>query len=419
MNNPVPQPSARRIVIVGAGHGGGSLAALLRQYGFGGAITLIGAEELAPYQRPPLSKAWLTGAVGAAGLALKPSAFYDEQGIALHLGTDATAIDTTARQLMLKDGRGVPYDDLVLATGASARMLPLFDSACDNVITLRTMADGGRLRARLGPGQRLLVIGGGYVGLECAATARALGAEVVVLERAARLLERVASVPIASFLQKHHEQQGVRFALNAALEAVEENTGPDGARQVAAVRLADGSRFPCDLVLVGVGAAPASGLAQAAGLACDDGILVDADCRTSDAHIFAIGDVARRPHPLYQRNLRLESVPSTIEQAKRVAAVLTGREPGAAEVPWFWSDQYKLKLQIGGLPFDADRLTVRGDPETGSFAVFHTRAGRVVTVEAINAPLDFFAGKKLIGSGKNIPLSQLGDTSIPPNQLAA
>lgn len=407
------QSQDHRVVVVGAGHGGGNVVALLRQYGFAGPITLLGAEPAAPYHRPPLSKAWLKGAASADSLALKPADFYAAQNITLRLGQAVEAVDRAARRVHLADASTLDYDTLILATGAHARPLPLAGGALPNVLTLRNMADADRLKHALGAGKRLVVIGGGYIGLECAASARALGADVVVIERTPRLLERVASAPIADFLQRRHEDQGVRFVLGAQIEAFE------GEQAVTAVALVDGRRFACDAVLVGIGALPNTALAGQAGLACDDGITVDADCRTSDPHIFAIGDAVRRPHPLYGRSLRLESVPSALEQAKRAAAAITGREPGAAEVPWFWSDQYDLKLQITGLPFDADTVVVRGDPAAGKFGVYHLRDGHVVTVEAINSPPDFFAGKKLIGSGKTVAVEQLVDLAVPLNDIAA
>lgn len=411
--NPDTQETTRRIVVIGAGHGGGSVTAFLRQYGFAGSIILIGDEPLGPYHRPPLSKAWLKGEVATEGLTLKPGAFYSEQNVELRLGQRAELIDTTARQVTLSNGECIPYDDLIIATGASARKLPLNGTGCSNVLTLRNLADAEKLRSFLLPGKRLAIIGGGYIGLECAATARSLGAEVVVIEKSSRLLERVASAPIAEFLQRCHEKHGVSFVFNAGVEAIE------GETLATAVILSDGRRFECDAVLVGVGAIPDMLLAQAAGLACNDGITVGADCRTSNSHVFAIGDVARRTHPLFGRELRLESVPSAMEQAKLVAATIVGREPAAAEVPWFWSDQYDLKLQMAGLSFDVDDLLIRGNPEAGKFAVFHLRDGHVTTVEAINSPPEFFAGKKLVALGKRVDCARLSDPSVSLNELAA
>lgn len=408
--------NSRRVVVVGAGHGGGAVITYLRQYGFAGPITLIGDENFTPYHRPPLSKAWLKGEVSADALALKPDDFYAEQKVELRLGQRAASIDRGTREVTLASGESVPYDALILATGAGARKLPMAAMAHHNVLTLRNLEDAEKLRGAFAPGKRLVIIGGGYIGLECAATARALGAEVTVIEKAPRLLERVASAPIADFLQACHEKHGVRFALGATIEAIESIEGENSA---TAVRLTDGRSFPCDLVLVGIGAVPAIALAQTAGIDCADGITVDADCRSSDPHIFAVGDVARRKHPLLQRELRLESVPSAMEQARRVAATITGRVPAAAEMPWFWSDQYDLKLQIVGLALETDQRVIRGSPEAGKFAVFHLRDAQVVSVEAINSPPEFFAGKKLAGSGKTVDRERLADLSISLNEIAA
>lgn len=407
------EQNREHVVVIGAGHGGGLLVAFLRQYGYTGDITLVGDEPILPYQRPPLSKAWLKGDVKQENLFLRPAAFYSEQNITPRLATRAERIDTAARQVILAGGEALPYDHLVLTMGAHARPLPVPGAQFDNVLSLRTMADAERIRAALGPGKKLVIIGGGYIGLECAATARGLGAEVALLERAPRLLERVASAPVSSFLHQYHAERGVDIEVNAAVTAIE------GGTTAEFVVLADGRKLPCDLVLVGIGAIPTDALARDAGLECNDGIVVDTDCRTSDAHIFAIGDIAKRPHPVYDnRPIRLESVPSAMEQAKRVASVLTGRAPAVAEVPWFWSDQYELKLQIAGMPFDADQTVVRGNPADAKFAVFHLRQGHVVTVEAISAPPEFFAGKKLIGSGKPVDPARLADPGVPINELA-
>ena len=405
--------TSRRVVVVGAGHGGGAVVAFLRQYGFAGSLTLIGDEPIAPYHRPPLSKAWLKGAVTTESLALKPGDFYSEQNVELRLGHRVESIDAGARLVSFGNGESIPYDELILATGAYARTLPAVNAMHANVMALRNLNDAGKLRAALAPGKRLVIIGGGYIGLECAATARALGAEVVVIEKAPRLLERVASAPIAHFLHAYHEKHGVGFVLNANIENIE------GENSATAVVLNDGRRFPCDAILVGVGVIPDTTLAKGAGLACNDGITVDADCRTSNPHIFALGDVAKRSHPLFQRDLRLESVPNAMDQAKRVAAAIAGHAPPAVEVPWFWSDQYDLKLQMVGLSFDANELVIRGHQETGKFGVFHLRDGHVVTVEAINSPPEFFAGKKLVGSGKPVDSKRLADTSVPLNELIA
>lgn len=410
--NPDIQEQSPRVVVIGAGHGGGSVVAFLRQYGFKGAITLIGNEPYLPYHRPPLSKAWLKGEVDGAALSLKPEAFYMEQSIDLRLGQRVEAIVASKHEVLLGNGARLPYDRLVIATGADARPLGLPGADADNVMTLRNIADAERLKHAIAPGKKVVIIGGGYVGLECAATARFLGADVLVLERAGRLLERVASEPIASFLKQYHEGRGVAFELEAAV------TGLEGNGCVEQVVLADGRRIPCDVVLVGIGAVPATALAIGAGLACDDGILVDEQCKTSESDIYAIGDAVRRNHPRYHP-IRLESVPSVMEQAKLVACAIVGREPPAPEVAWFWSDQYDLKLQIAGLAVAGAKLVVRGDPMAGKFAVFHLQDGRVKTVEAINSPQEFFAGKRMVGTDGPVDADRLADVSVPLNQIVA
>ena len=413
---------SERIVILGAGHAGGTAAALLRQYGFAGAITLIGDEPLAPYQRPPLSKAWLKGEADGDSLQLKDPEWYADNGVDLRLSQTASAIDRTARTVRLSDGATVAYDRLILATGARARALPIEGADLDGVLALRTAADAEALKAELtqplGTGQseaprRLAVIGGGYVGLEVAASARALGGEAVIIEREPRILARVACETLSSFFEARHREHGVQFILGAGVERLVGEAG-----RVTGVALADGSVVACDAVLIGVGAIPNDELAQAAGLVCQDGVLVDLEARTSDPDIFAIGDVTRRPMPLYDDvRMRLESVPNALEQAKQAAAAITGRPAPAPEVPWFWSDQYDAKLQIAGLPVGADRQVVRGDPGEGRFAVFHLAGERIVSVEAVSAPPEFMAGKQMIGRGAAVDVDKLADTAVSMKEV--
>ena len=403
-----------RIVIIGAGHAGGTAAALLRQYGNTGAIALIGDEPIAPYQRPPLAKAWLKGEANADDLMLKDAEFYPEQKIDLRLSTRVSRIDRATQTVVLEGGEALAYDHVILATGARARPLPVPGADLAGVLVLRTAADAEHLKAAIGPGKRLAIIGGGYIGLEAAASARALGAEAVVIEREARVLARVACVALSDFFQIYHRARGVTFELNAGVAAIEGDNG-----HVTGVRLADGRLIACDAALVGVGAIPNAELARDAGLTCVDGVVVDLEARTSDPAIFAIGDVTHRPMPLYDRMFRLESVPNALEQAKQAAAAITGRPGPAPEVPWFWSDQYDLKLQIAGLPFDADDIVVRGDPASAHFAVFHLQAGRLLAVEAVNAPPEFMAGKQLIGQKRLVARDRLADTTISMKEVAA
>jgi 3-phenylpropionate/trans-cinnamate dioxygenase ferredoxin reductase subunit len=405
---------ASRVVIVGAGHAGGSVAAFLRQYGHTGPIDLIGDEPLAPYQRPPLSKAWLKGEADADSLSLKPVQWYQDNGCHLHLDTTVAGLDRAARTVRLTDGRSLAYDVLILATGARARTLALPGAELAGVLALRTAADAESLKSCLGAGKRLAVVGGGYVGLEAAASARVLGSEAVIIEREARVLARVACPMLSTFFTDYHQARGVTFELSAGVEGFE---GRDG--RVTGVRLADGRTLACDAALVGVGAIPNDEIAQAAGLHCKGGILVDAEARTSDPAIFAIGDVTQRPLALYDRTVRLESVPNALEQAKQAASAITGRPGPAPEVPWFWSDQYDLKLQIAGMPFDADTILVRGDPAAAKFAVFHLKGDQIQAVEAVNAAPEFMMGKSLIGSRKLISRERLANPSVSMKEVAA
>jgi 3-phenylpropionate/trans-cinnamate dioxygenase ferredoxin reductase subunit len=404
-----------RAVIVGAGHAGGVAAALLRQYGWEGPITLVGEEPIPPYQRPPLSKAWLKGEAGAEDLALRSESFYADEGIDLRLETRVERIDTIGRRVLLKGGEAVAYNRLILATGARARKLALPGAELDGVLELRSAADAEKLKAALGPGRRLAVIGGGYVGLEAAASARALGAEVIVVEREPRLLARVACAALSEFFLTCHRGHGVSFALGADLAAIE---GTDG--RVSGLRFFNGDPVACDTALIGVGAIPNDELAREAGLDCDNGILVDLAARTSDPYVSAIGDCTRRPLPLYGREARLESVPNAIEQAKQAAADICGRAPPPPEVPWFWSDQYELRLQMAGLAFDPVTAVLRGTPDSASFAVFHLAADdRVLAVEAVNAPADFMAGRLLVARQARVAPALLRDTALSLKDLTA
>ncbi len=403
-----------RIVIVGAGHAGGSAAAFLRQYGHTGPITLIGDEPLLPYQRPPLSKAWLKGEADADSLSLKPADWYAEAGVSLRLGGVVASINRNDQTVSLSSGEILPYGYLILATGARARMLPIPGADLDGVLALRTAADAERLKQALGPGQRLAVVGGGYVGLEAAASARALGAHATIIERESRVLARVACPLLSTFFQDYHRARGVSFQLDAGVEAFEGENG-----HVTGVGLSDGRVEACDVVLVGVGAIPNDELAREAGLECANGVVVDQEARTSDQHIFAIGDVSQRPLGLYERQVRLESVPNALEQAKQAAAAIVGRAGPVPEVPWFWSDQYDLKLQIAGLPYDADKIIVRGDVAAAKFAVFHMKGDVIQSVEAVNAPPEFMAGKALIGKRTPVSLEKLADTTLSMKDVAA
>jgi 3-phenylpropionate/trans-cinnamate dioxygenase ferredoxin reductase subunit len=399
-----------KVLIIGAGHAGGTAAALLRQYGHEGPIILAGEEPAAPYQRPPLSKAWLKGEADLEALLLRPESFYAEHDIELRTGVVATAIDPDARTATFADGTVETWDALVLATGSAARRLAIPGADRSDLLELRTLADAEKLKAALEPGRRLAVVGGGYVGLEAAASARALGADAVVIERMDRVLARVASPVLSGFFTRYHQEQGVEILTAAEVTGFED----------AGVRLADGRLIEADAVLVGVGAVASDGLARAAGLTCGNGVVVDEAGRTSDPSIYAIGDVTFRPVPVHGGAMhRLESVPNALEQAKQVASAIVGRPAPAPEAPWFWSDQYDLKLQIAGLPDGADRQVVRGDVAANAFAVFHLAGDRIVCVEAVNAPAEFMAGRMMIVRGTPVDAVRLADTAVSMKEVAA
>jgi 3-phenylpropionate/trans-cinnamate dioxygenase ferredoxin reductase subunit len=402
------------VVIVGAGHAGGTAAALLRQYGHQGPITMVGDEPIPPYQRPPLSKAWLKGEADADALTLKPLEFYAENGIDFRPGVRAVKLARSERRVVLSDGETVNYDFLILATGARPIALPIPGADLAGVLFLRTAADAEVLKAQVGPGKRLAVVGGGYIGLEVAASGRGLGAEVVVLEKEERLLARVAAEPLSDFFRDYHEKHGVTFELGCTVTGFEGEGG-----HVTGVRLSDGRLIPCDAAVVGVGARPNDELAAQSGLETARGVVVDLEARTADPRVFAIGDVAHRPMPIYGRMFRMESVPNALEQAKQAASAIVGRPPPPGEVPWQWSDQYDLKLQIAGYAFDVDEIVIRGDPKSAKFAVFHLNGDKLQSVEAVNSPPEFMMGRQLIGNRKPVDKTKLADPAVSMKEVAA
>jgi 3-phenylpropionate/trans-cinnamate dioxygenase ferredoxin reductase subunit len=399
------------ILIAGAGHAGGSAAAMLRQLGWQGPITLIGEGPVLPYQRPPLSKAWLTGDETAESVALRPGGFYTAAGIGLRLGTRLIGIDRAARTVALPDGEVLAYDILILALGARPRRLTVPGAALE----LRSIADADRLKAALWPGARLAIIGGGFIGLEVAASACSAGTHVTIIEREDRVLARVACSLLSDFFHSRHQARGVRIITGAEVAAFE-GTGGD----LAGVRLRDGRLIACDSVLAATGVVPNDEIARAAGLKCEDGIIVDLAARTNDPAIFAIGDCTRRPLSLYARMGRLESVPNALEQAKQAAGLICSKPPPAPEVPWFWSDQYDLRLQMAGLPLDVAQIAIRGDIGAAKFALFHLTAdGTVQAVEAVNAATEFLGGRRIILKRKRLARAHIEDMSVSMQELAA
>ena len=410
---------ANRIVVIGAGQAASEFAGALRLGGFSGPVLLLGEEEHLPYQRPPLSKAFLSGEAALGALQLKSAAAYEKMGVEVRTGARVAAIDRSTRRIELEDGRFEPYGKLVLATGGRAR--PLTVKGAENagkllnLHYLRTVADAARIREALRPGLRLVIIGGGYVGLEVAASARIRGLDVTVLEALPRLLARVTTGEISAFYERIHRDAGVAVRTRASVRRIE--TDPSGST-IVAVHTEDDS-IAADLVLAGVGQIPNVELAERCGLEVDNGIIVDEHSRSSDPGIFAIGDCSNHPSPLYKRRIRLESVPNALGQARAAAATLCESPRAYDAVPWFWSDQYDLKLQMVGLSQGHDRVVTRGHPEKRSFIAFYLQAGRIIAADAVNRPADFLAAKRLVGQLVRISdPEQLADESQPLQSAA-
>lgn len=399
-------------VIIGAGQAGAQGAQSLRQAGFSGRIILLGEEPVAPYQRPPLSKAYLQGTFGADRLALKPDAFYAQNDIDFRLGVRVAAIDRANARAMTDSGEAIPYDRLLIATGAPPRRLVCPGTDLPGIHYLRTIADCEGLRPAIDGARRIVIVGAGYIGLEVAASARKAGRAVKVLEAQSRVLQRVAGLEISAFFDATHRAHGVDLRLGAML------SGFEGRGRIERAILADGEKIDCDAVLIGVGAAPAISLAVEAGLAIDNGVATDDHARTSDPSIFAAGDCASHPSRLYGRRMRLESVPNAIEQAKVAGANMAGGDMVYDAVPWFWSDQYDIKLQTAGVAEGADAAVIRGDPATARFSVWSLKEGRVLAVDAVNDPAAFLASKKVIAAKTPVDAKKLADPATDLKSLA-
>jgi len=406
------------IVIVGAGQAGTLTAEALRSGGFAGAITLLGDEPHGPYHRPPLSKAWLAGEVGDAQLMLRAPEMLAKKAITLRTGMRVEAIDRASATLRLAGGETLAYSGLVLATGATPRRLPLVGGDAPNVLPLRSKDDASAISAGLArcteQSLPVVVIGGGFIGLEVAATARKKGLAVTVLEAAPRLLGRVLSPGLSAWYAALHQDQGVQLVLDARIDRIDTADG-----LASAVVTTDGTRHACGLVVLGVGVSANDGLAAAAGLACDRGIIVDACGRTDDPLIVAAGDcTARRLDD--GSLLRLESVQNATEQAKSAAAALLGTPRPFTATPWFWSDQYDKKLQMAGLSAGADAWAVRGDMDSGaSFSVYHYRGGRLIAVDSVNAAKDHLQARKLLDAGVSPTPAQASDSGFDLGSLLA
>lgn len=379
-----------RIIAIGAGQAGASLVAKLRSAGFGGQITLIGAEPVPPYQRPPLSKAYLLGEMALERLFLRPESFYAEQDIDLRLGQPVTAIDRTAKTVTLGEDV-LPYDALALTTGSVPRRLPaVIGGALPGVHVVRDLADVDAMAPEFQPGRRVVIVGGGYIGLEAAAVAAKKGLAVTVLEMAPRILQRVAAPETSDAIRALHQAHGVDIRESTGLARIIGTDGVDG------VELSDGTVLPADFVIAGIGILPATTLAEQAGLALDNGIAVDAQGRSSDPHVWAAGDCAS--FPWLGGRLRLESVQNAIDQAELVAENMLGAGKDYAPVPWFWSDQYDLKLQIAGLNTGYDRVVVR---EGANRSHWYYAGDRFLAVDALSDPRAYMVGKRLLEAGRS------------------
>ena len=401
----------QQTVIIGAGHAAGQLAASLRQHAYAGRIVMLGEEAFPPYQRPPLSKKFLSGELPAERLFLKPAAFYDDHDIDIRLNTRVAAIDRAARTVTTDAGESLDYSTLVIATGGHVNTLSCPGAELPGVHYLRNIEDVERINADRTGAARVVIVGAGYIGLEVAAVMREAGLDVVVLEMADRVLSRVVSPPVSDFFERLHRERGVDLELETGLQAF------DGTDRVRAAVTSNGDRIDADIAIVGVGITPSTELAQGAGLETDDGIVVDERCRTSDPTIYAIGDCTRHPNAIYGRSLRLESVQNALEQAKTAAANIAGNDATYDEVPWFWSDQYHVKLQIAGLSEGYDDFVLRGDPADDSFSCAYLRGGRLIAIDCVNAPKDFMLSKALIKNASTMDTSRLGDSSISIRDL--
>lgn len=403
------------LLVVGAGHAGSELAVAARNGGWTGGITLLGEEAALPYHRPPLSKAYLAGKSDAEAIALRPRAAYEAANITLRLGARMQAIDRANHRITLADGSTLSYAKLALCTGGRPRPLAcagLPAGGAANLLYLRTMADADAIRARLREGARLVVIGGGYVGLEVAASARALGAHVTLLEAQPRVLARVAGVEVSEFYASLHRAHGVDLRTDVQVEGVEM-----AGDEIAAVLCAGDERVPADLVVAGLGMLVNVEAARAAGLAEENGIPVDEHACTRDPDIVAAGDCTLQQSAHYRRELRLESVPNALEQARVAAAWLCGKPKPPTAIPWFWSDQYDLKLQMAGLSHGHERCVLRGDPGQRSFSAFYLNGDRLLAVDAVNRPAEFMLAKKLLGQGCVAHAERLADESVPLKEL--
>ena len=400
------------VLIVGAGQGGAYAAITLRQQGFEGTIGMIGRESEPPYERPPLSKEYMLGEKTWERLLIRPAEFWAGKGIDLMLGTEVVSLDPAAQTVALNDGRSAHYGELIWATGGDPRRLTCPGADLPGVHGVRNRADADAILAELPDVERVVVIGGGYIGMEAAAVLRKLGKEVTLLEVLPRVLARVAGPQLSAFYEAEHRAHGVDLRTDTGIEAIE------GETRVTGVRLGDGSVLPCQLVIVGIGIVPAVGPLLSAGAAGGNGVDVDEFCRTSLPHVWAIGDCAAHANRFADGAImRLESVQNANDQASCVAKAILGDPQPYGATPWFWSNQYDLKLQTVGLSGGHDTTVLRGDPAARSFSVLYLKHDKLIAIDAVNAIKDYVQARKLVEEGAAIEAVDLADTSRPLKEL--
>lgn len=400
-------------VVIGGGHAAGQAVASLRQGGFDGEIIVVGDEPFPPYQRPPLSKQYLSGEHGLDRVYLRPESFYAKRDITLKLGIRVESLDCEAHSVTTSEGETINYDKALLCTGSRPRQLKAPGSDLAGIHYLRGIADVDGIRAEMADAKTMIIVGGGYIGLEVAAVVRTAGLEVSVLEMESRILNRVTTPTMSEFYTQLHEGRGVKILTDTAV------SGFEGEGRISTAVTASGEQLPADIVIIGIGILPNVELAQAAGLDCENGIVVDERCATSHPDVYAAGDCTNHPNPLLNRRLRLESVPNAMEQSRVAAANMLGEEKTYAAIPWFWSDQYELKLQMVGFSTDADQEVLRGDPSSNQFARFYLEQGVLVAADAVNSPKEFMACRQLVTKQVKVDVDKLANADVPIKELLA
>lgn len=403
--------SDQTCIIIGASHAAAQLAPSLRQQGWEGKIIVIGDEPYIPYHRPPLSKAFLSGEKDVDGILIRPAAIYEKNDIEFKLGARVEVIDRAHKTVTLQSGEVLNYDKLALCTGSRVRKVTLPGTDLEGVHYLRDIRDVEGIKQHVDEGKKAVIVGGGYIGLETASVLNKLGMNVTVLEMAPRVLARVTAPELSEFYTRVHTDEGVTIKTGIAV------SGLEGKGLVQKVLCADGSSFDADLVVIGVGIIPNVELAEACGLNVDNGIIVDEFARTNDPDIVAAGDVTNHPNKYYNRRLRLESVPNATDQAKSAAASICGKDVEYKSLPWFWSDQYDLKLQIAGLSQGYDQVVIRGDRDNRNFAAFYLQEGKLISADCVNRPQEFMISKRLIADQVPVDAERLADESIAPKEF--